>query len=64
MNFLDDPANKNIVDLIIDLAHRFNLNVIAEGVEDAATATALKNINCDEFRAIILQGQFDGLLLL
>lgn len=44
---LDDRANANIVSLIIDLAHRFDLTVIAEGVEDLDTLATLKKMKCD-----------------
>jgi EAL domain-containing protein (putative c-di-GMP-specific phosphodiesterase class I) len=47
MGLLGDRANTNIVTLIIDLAHRFGLSVVAEGVEDLETLTALKKMNCD-----------------
>ena len=44
---LTDQASADITSLIIDLAHRFNLSVSAEGVEDEATLAALKAIGCD-----------------
>lgn len=44
---LGDHANANIVTLIIDLAHRFNLTVVAEGVEDMNTLATLKKMKCD-----------------
>ncbi len=50
---LKDRNNANIVELIVDLAHRFNLSVVAEGVEDARTLSALKNVQCD-----VAQGYF------
>lgn len=50
---LKDRDNANIVELIVDLAHRFGLSVVAEGVEDAKTLSALKKMQCD-----IAQGYF------
>ncbi|VAW79964.1 diguanylate cyclase/phosphodiesterase (GGDEF & EAL domains) with PAS/PAC sensor(s) [hydrothermal vent metagenome] len=45
--------NANIVELIVDLAHRFKLSVVAEGVEDVQTLSALKKLQCD-----VAQGYF------
>jgi len=44
---LHDPADADIVHLIIDLAHRFKLSVVAEGVEDLETLKALARTGCD-----------------
>ena len=46
-SMLTDQGSKNIVKLIIDLAHSFNLDVVAEGVEDQATLDELTRMNCD-----------------
>ncbi len=50
---LKERDNANIVELIVDLAHRFGLQVVAEGVEDVQTLSALKKLHCD-----IAQGYF------
>jgi diguanylate cyclase (GGDEF)-like protein len=50
---LKDRDNANIVELIVDLAHRFGLSVVAEGVEDVKTLSALKKMQCD-----VAQGYF------
>lgn len=42
-----DPASAELVSVIIDLAHRFHLSVVGEGVEDEATARALEQRHCD-----------------
>jgi diguanylate cyclase (GGDEF)-like protein len=42
-----DAASADIAALIIDLAHRFGLSVVAEGVEDQATFDLLRQRNCD-----------------
>ncbi len=44
---LEDPACADITSLVIDLAHRFGLSVVAEGVEDEATLQALARLGCD-----------------
>jgi len=52
---LADPACADITTLIIDLAHRFGLSVVAEGVEDEATFLALAQRGCD-----VVQGHHFG----
>lgn len=47
LNMLDHQGDRDIVQLIIDLAHRFNLDVVAEGVEDLPTSDALRQMGCD-----------------
>jgi EAL domain-containing protein (putative c-di-GMP-specific phosphodiesterase class I) len=44
---LIDATCADITSLIIDLAHRFGLHVVAEGVEDEETLEALRQRNCD-----------------
>jgi diguanylate cyclase (GGDEF)-like protein len=44
---LTDPGAAQITALIIDLAHRFGLSVVAEGVEDKKTLQALRSAGCD-----------------
>ena len=44
---LADPACVEITSVIIDLAHRFGLSVVGEGVEDAATMAMLRARKCD-----------------
>jgi EAL domain-containing protein (putative c-di-GMP-specific phosphodiesterase class I) len=41
------PADHQIVNSIIDLAHNFNLKVVAEGAEDEQTILELKKLRCD-----------------
>jgi len=48
-----ESASADIVNFIVQLAHRFGLRVAAEGVENAATRDALVGLGCD-----ILQGYF------
>lgn len=51
---LHDPACADITSLIIELAHRFRLAVVAEGVEDAGTLDALRSLGCDVAQGYLL----------
>lgn len=55
IGLLTDQAKGHISNLIIDLAHRFGMSVVAEGVEDEATFQALRASGCD-----IAQGYLFG----
>ncbi len=44
---LDDAASRDVTALIIDLAHRFGMSVVGEGVEDEATFQLLSRMGCD-----------------
>ncbi len=44
---LEDPADERIVRAVINLAHGFDLSVVAEGVENAETLAALAEMQCD-----------------
>lgn len=46
-NLEGDDANRRIVKSSIQLAHEFNLDVVAEGVEDAAAAALLRDYGCE-----------------
>lgn len=46
-NMVDSPADRHIAKLVIDLAHSFDLNVVAEGVEDVTTYKLLARLGCD-----------------
>jgi diguanylate cyclase (GGDEF)-like protein len=54
-SLLADQASADITSLIIDLAHRFQMTVVAEGIEDPQTLQALKAAGCD-----IAQGYLFG----
>jgi diguanylate cyclase (GGDEF)-like protein/PAS domain S-box-containing protein len=43
-----DPSDRAIVRSTIELAHNLGLRVVAEGVEDEATARLLTELGCDE----------------
>jgi EAL domain-containing protein (putative c-di-GMP-specific phosphodiesterase class I) len=44
-----------IVRSIVDIAHNFDLQTVAEGVEDAATLELLQGLGCD-----VIQGYYTG----
>jgi EAL domain-containing protein (putative c-di-GMP-specific phosphodiesterase class I) len=44
---LDSDRDRNLVETIVMLAHRFDLSVVAEGVETADQLEALRQMNCD-----------------
>jgi len=47
MRLLEDEQDQNLVKIIIDIGHLFNLEVVAEGVEDSATLDILRELGCD-----------------
>ena len=51
---LTDRACAELTSLIIDLAHRFNLSVVGEGVEDEAILQALRERHCDVVQGYLL----------
>jgi EAL domain-containing protein (putative c-di-GMP-specific phosphodiesterase class I) len=54
-NMQRDARDQDIVKAVVDLGHTFALKVVAEGVEDEATADTLRGLGCD-----ILQGYLFG----
>jgi len=50
---LYNQANRDITSIIIDLAHRFALVTVAEGVEDADTFAALRDLECDVIQGFL-----------
>ena len=49
-NLVSDAKDEAIVSSTITLAHQLGLSVVAEGVEDAATAARLAALGCDEIQ--------------
>lgn len=43
----DDPAGATLVKAMVDLAHEFGLEVVAEGVEDVEVTERLRELGCD-----------------
>jgi EAL domain-containing protein (putative c-di-GMP-specific phosphodiesterase class I) len=54
-NMIARRTHDRIVDSMISLAHRLNLHVVAEGVEDMATYERLRELGCD-----VIQGHLVG----
>ena len=48
MNMATDSADQRLVRTIIELAHHFNLEVVAEGVENRATFDVLAQMGCHQ----------------
>lgn len=46
-------ADRQIVQTIIDLSHKFDLQVVAEGVEDLSTLALLEQMGCDQVQGYI-----------
>lgn len=53
-NMLHDESDRNIVKLIIELAHSFKLLVVAEGVEDQETLDLLRAMKCDYAQGFLI----------
>ena len=47
MGVTESDRNAKIVRSVIDLAHNFDMTVVAEGIEDAATLKFLAELGCD-----------------
>ncbi len=52
-NMFNSPQDKNIVEAIIWLAHRFGLSVVAEGVETAQQREVLTEMKCDTLQGFL-----------
>lgn len=50
---LGDERTRAIVAATVDLAHRIDLRIIAEGVEDEPTLVALRTLGCDEVQGFV-----------
>ncbi len=48
-----DESDQAIVDTIVMMARRLNLEVIAEGVEDINELNALKDLGCEQFQGYL-----------
>ena len=44
---VENTEDQNLVEVIIELAHKFSLAVVAEGIEDLETLNVLREIGCD-----------------
>jgi predicted signal transduction protein with EAL and GGDEF domain len=51
----DSPRDASLVKSIVDLARNFDMQIVAEGIEDEASADALRDLGCE-----VLQGHLFG----
>lgn len=49
-----DGKDRVIVESVIDLAHRLDLKVVAEGVEQEAQASLLRSLHCDSIQGFLI----------
>ncbi len=63
-NMCETKKDQQIVRSVIDLAHHFELSVVAEGVEDDATYRDLKKFGCDVAQGFVISKAlpYDALL--
>lgn len=63
-NMCETKKDQQIVRSVIDLAHHFELSVVAEGVEDDATYRDLKKFGCDVAQGFLISKAlpYDALL--
>ena len=47
MRLAEDPGGATLVKAMVDLAHEFGLEVVAEGVEDEEVTARLRALGCD-----------------
>ena len=50
----DNKGDQQIVRSVIDLAHNFDMKVVAEGVENDATLKDLKRMGCDIAQGFVI----------
>lgn len=55
-----DKADQHLVEAIIRLAHRFNLTVVGEGVEQQPTLEVLTRMGCDQAQGYLLAPALDS----
>jgi diguanylate cyclase (GGDEF)-like protein len=54
LGMLEHAADREIVRAVINLAHAFGLEVVAEGVEDQATLATLRAMQCDKAQGFLI----------
>ncbi len=59
-SLMTSPQDQQIVQSIIDLAHNFSLQVVAEGVEDAGTMELLQSMGCDQIQGYFFAKPISG----
>ncbi|WP_422830645.1 putative bifunctional diguanylate cyclase/phosphodiesterase [Variovorax sp. HJSM1_2] len=58
-DMLEDSSAREIVKVIVELAHRLGLRCIAEGIETRAQLAALRAMGCDEGQGYLLARPMD-----
>ncbi len=53
-HLIDDKQDQSLVRIMIELAHIFHLEVVAEGIENQETYDFLKKLNCDYAQGYLL----------
>jgi EAL domain-containing protein (putative c-di-GMP-specific phosphodiesterase class I) len=53
-DMLANANDRTIVETVIDLAHNFGLEVVAEGVETTEVLDALRTLGCDSAQGFVL----------
>ena len=59
-SLMTSAQDQQIVQSIIDLAHNFKLQVVAEGVEDADTMGLLQKMGCDQIQGYFFAKPISG----
>ncbi|ADR19452.1 sensor domain-containing protein [Calditerrivibrio nitroreducens] len=54
VDMLSDPTNLNVTEVVILLAKAFNKEIVAEGVENIETASALYKLGCNIFQGYLI----------
>jgi len=54
LGMLNHEADRGIVRTVVNLAHSFGLQVVAEGVEDEATLNMLRSMGCDVVQGYLI----------
>jgi EAL domain-containing protein (putative c-di-GMP-specific phosphodiesterase class I) len=49
-----DPGQSNLIKLIIEAAHAFDLRVVAEGIEEQRTQQTMRELNCDTAQGYLI----------
>jgi predicted signal transduction protein with EAL and GGDEF domain len=57
---LEDQADQRLVEVIVNLARQFALEVVAEGVEDRETLTVLASMGCHYAQGHLIAPALDG----
>jgi EAL domain-containing protein (putative c-di-GMP-specific phosphodiesterase class I)/GGDEF domain-containing protein len=63
LRMLEDSSDHRLVDTILKLARQFNLQTVAEGVEDQATYEALVAMGCDYAQGFYFSPALDSVSL-